>query len=157
MQRKIMVIHPRFELGTPWLKVRCSANWASESSGSSSRTRTYDRSVNSRLLYRLSYWGINGAENEARTRDPHLGKVVLYHWATSAWQKVFYHIHTSLSTHYFTYWILGFLSGAFIGTLNYNTKSHCYCQGILLKNIFFYCPDKKLYYDNKMSRHPHEV
>ena len=22
---------------------------------------------------------INGAENEARTRDPHLGKVVLYH------------------------------------------------------------------------------
>ena len=25
--------------------------------GSSSRTRTYDKSVNSRLLYRLSYWG----------------------------------------------------------------------------------------------------
>ena len=25
-----------------------------------------------------------GAENEARTRDPNLGKVVLYHWATSA-------------------------------------------------------------------------
>ena len=22
---------------------------------------------------------VNGAENEARTRDPHLGKVVLYH------------------------------------------------------------------------------
>ena len=27
----------------------------------------------------------DGAENEARTRDPHLGKVVLYHWATSAY------------------------------------------------------------------------
>ena len=26
--------------------------------GSSSRTRTYDKSVNSRLLYQLSYWGI---------------------------------------------------------------------------------------------------
>ena len=26
-----MVTHPRLERGTPWLKVRCSANWASES------------------------------------------------------------------------------------------------------------------------------
>ena len=27
----------------------------------------------------LGYAAIYGAENEARTRDPHLGKVVLYH------------------------------------------------------------------------------
>ena len=27
----------------------------------------------------LGYVALNGAENEARTRDPHLGKVVLYH------------------------------------------------------------------------------
>ena len=32
----------------------------------------------------LGYAAIYGAENEARTRDPHLGKVVLYHLATSA-------------------------------------------------------------------------
>ena len=46
--------------------------------GSSSRTRTYDRSVNSRLLYQLSYRGMYGAGNEIRTRDPRLGKAVLY-------------------------------------------------------------------------------
>ena len=28
---KFVVIHPRLELGTPWLKVRCSTNWASGS------------------------------------------------------------------------------------------------------------------------------
>lgn len=26
--QRILVIHPRFERGTPWLKVTCSANWA---------------------------------------------------------------------------------------------------------------------------------
>ena len=46
--------------------------------GSPSRTRTYDRSVNSRLLYQLSYRGMYGAGNEIRTRDPRLGKAVLY-------------------------------------------------------------------------------
>ena len=81
-----LVTHPRLERGTPWLKVRCSANWASESSGSSSRTRTYDRSVNSRLLYRLSYRGMYGAGNEIRTRDPRLGKAVLYRWAIPAYK-----------------------------------------------------------------------
>ena len=45
--------------------------------------------INSHALYRLSYSGIysisfrivltNGAENGTRTRDPNLGKVVLYH------------------------------------------------------------------------------
>ena len=34
-------------------KVTCILN-----NGSPSRTRTYDLSVNSRALYRLSYWGI---------------------------------------------------------------------------------------------------
>ena len=33
----------------------------------------------------LGYAAIIGAENGARTRDPDLGKVVLYHWATSAY------------------------------------------------------------------------
>ena len=32
--------------------------------GSSSRTRTYDPAVNSRMLYQLSYWGIKCAEAE---------------------------------------------------------------------------------------------
>ena len=31
-QWAIMVIHPRLERGTPWLKVRCSADWANGSS-----------------------------------------------------------------------------------------------------------------------------
>ena len=47
--------------------------------GSSSRTRTYDRSVNSRLLYRLSYRGMF-MERETRFElaTPRLGKAVLY-------------------------------------------------------------------------------
>ena len=94
-----MVTHPRLERGTPWLKVRCSANWASESSGSSSRTRTYDRSVNSRLLYRLSYRGMYGAGNEIRTRDPRLGKAVLYRWAIPAYRTDnYYNIIINLSS-----------------------------------------------------------
>ena len=28
---------------------------------------------------------LSGAEDETRTRDPRLGKAMLYHWATSAW------------------------------------------------------------------------
>ena len=35
-----MVTHPRLERGTPWLRVRCSTNWANESCGWDSRTRT---------------------------------------------------------------------------------------------------------------------
>ena len=31
-QWAIMVIHPRLERGTPWLKVRCSTDWANGSS-----------------------------------------------------------------------------------------------------------------------------
>ena len=29
-------------------------------------------------------WNTSGAENEIRTRDPRLGKAVLYRWAISA-------------------------------------------------------------------------
>ena len=57
--------------------------------GSLSRVRTCDIVINSHALYRLSYSGIYstssqmiltyGAENGTRTRDPNLGKVVLYH------------------------------------------------------------------------------
>ena len=35
-----MVTHRRFELRTPWLKVKCSANWANESNGVEWRIRT---------------------------------------------------------------------------------------------------------------------
>ena len=70
-----LVTHPRLERGTPWLKVRCSANWASESwIGSPSRTRTYDRSVNSRLLYRLSYRGILERETRFELATPALAR-----------------------------------------------------------------------------------
>ena len=37
---KYLVTHPRFELGTPWLKVKCSADWANGSNGWGNRTRT---------------------------------------------------------------------------------------------------------------------
>ena len=35
-----MVTHPRLERGTPWLKVRCSADWANGSSGAGEGDRT---------------------------------------------------------------------------------------------------------------------
>ena len=53
-----MVIHPRLERGTPWLKVRCSTDWASGSNGALGRNRTADTRIFSPLLYRLSYQGI---------------------------------------------------------------------------------------------------
>ena len=115
----LLVIHRRFELRTPWLKVKCSTDWASGSFGRGSRIRTYAWRSQSPLPYRLAIpllapeagfepatswltvtrstgWAIQesietsydvtnyGAENGTRTRDPNLGKVVLYHWATSA-------------------------------------------------------------------------
>ena len=44
---------------TCWLQISCSANWATSAYiNSPSRTRTYDNSVNSRVLYQLSYWGL---------------------------------------------------------------------------------------------------
>ena len=36
------------------------------------------------LGYAAEYYG---AEDGIRTRDPHLGKVVFYHWTTSAYKK----------------------------------------------------------------------
>ena len=43
---------------TCWLQVSCSTNWATLAYiGSKSGTRTHDLSVNSRLLYQLSYLG----------------------------------------------------------------------------------------------------
>ncbi len=49
-----MVAHPRFELGTPWLKVRCSANWASEPYGWGSWIRTNECGSQSPVPYRLA-------------------------------------------------------------------------------------------------------
>ena len=49
--------------------------------------RTRDPDLGKVVLYQLSYFrGVKliWAENGIRTRDPHLGKVVLYHWAISA-------------------------------------------------------------------------
>ena len=49
-----MVIHPRLERGTPWLKVKCSTDWASGSIGRGSRIRTYEWRSQSPLPYRLA-------------------------------------------------------------------------------------------------------
>ena len=35
-------------------------------------------------------WWIYGADDEIRTRDPRLGKAMLYHWATSAGTLIVY-------------------------------------------------------------------
>ena len=49
-------------------------------SGAQTRNRTKDTGIFSPLLYLLSYLGLkNGAEDEIRTRDPRLGKAMLYH------------------------------------------------------------------------------
>ena len=34
----------------------------------------------------------SGAEDEIRTRDPRLGKAMLYHWATSAYADIKYYM-----------------------------------------------------------------
>ncbi len=39
--------------------------------------------------------GKNGAEDGIRTRDPHLGKVMFYHWTTSASKNVMYSQNTA--------------------------------------------------------------
>ena len=57
-----------FEPATSWLTVTRSTGWAIQE-----YIATSFRMVTN-----------NGAENGTRTRDPNLGKVVLYHWATSA-------------------------------------------------------------------------
>ena len=56
-----------FEPATSWLTVTRSTGWAIQESIETS--------------YDVTNYG---AENGTRTRDPNLGKVVLYHWATSA-------------------------------------------------------------------------
>ena len=47
-------------------------------SGAENETRTRDPDLGKVVLYQLSYFRKSGAENETRTRDPDLGKVVLY-------------------------------------------------------------------------------
>ena len=46
--------------------------------GAENETRTRDPDLGKVVLYQLSYFRNSGAENETRTRDPDLGKVVLY-------------------------------------------------------------------------------
>ena len=53
-----VVTRPGIEPGIPPWKGGVLTAWPTGQNGSSSRTRTYDRSVNSRLLYRLSYRGM---------------------------------------------------------------------------------------------------
>ena len=53
-----MVTRPGIEPGIPPWKGGVLTAWPTGQNGSSSRTRTYDRSVNSRLLYQLSYRGM---------------------------------------------------------------------------------------------------
>ena len=60
--------------------------------GSPSRTRTYDTLINSQVLLPTELSGnVNGAGNEIRTRDPCLGKAVLYRWAIPAYTTDIYH------------------------------------------------------------------
>ena len=47
-------------------------------SGAENETRTRDPDLGKVVLYQLSYFRSSRAENETRTRDPDLGKVVLY-------------------------------------------------------------------------------
>ena len=94
-----VVTRPGIEPGIPPWKGGVLTAWPTGQNGSSSRTRTYDRSVNSRLLYRLSYRGMYGAGNEIRTRDPRLGKAVLYRWAIPAYRTDnYYNIIINLSS-----------------------------------------------------------
>ena len=53
-----VVTRPGIEPGIPPWKGGVLTAWPTGQNGSSSRTRTYDRSVNSRLLYQLSYRGM---------------------------------------------------------------------------------------------------
>ena len=46
--------------------------------GAENETRTRDPDLGKVVLYQLSYFRSSRAENETRTRDPDLGKVVLY-------------------------------------------------------------------------------
>ena len=52
-----LVIHPRLERGTPWLKVRCSTDWANGplKIGWGGRARTYAYRSQSPVPYRLGY------------------------------------------------------------------------------------------------------
>ena len=50
-QWALMVIHPRLERGTPWLKVRCSTDWANGSSYVSKFIKFLCFSCSQRLLY----------------------------------------------------------------------------------------------------------
>ena len=67
---RIMELMKRLELSTCWLQISCSANWATPANGSLSRTRTCDRSVNSRLLYQLSYQGMWRSRWDLNPRTP---------------------------------------------------------------------------------------
>jgi hypothetical protein len=41
--------------------------------------RTPDLLIRSQTLYPAELWAHNGADDEIRTRDPRLGKAMLYH------------------------------------------------------------------------------
>ena len=69
--------HPGFEPGTPWLKVKCSTNWANipyllrikfPIKNAQSRNRTSDTRIFSPLLYRLSYLGKAYFINSIKTK-----------------------------------------------------------------------------------------
>ena len=51
-----------------------------DNKNATSRSRTYNRLIRSQVLYPVELWlQYTKAEDGVRTRDPHLGKVVLYH------------------------------------------------------------------------------
>ena len=66
-----LVTHRRFELRTPWLKVKCSADWANGSkyqNGEPTGIRTPDTRLRRPLLYPTELWARkSGAGDENRT------------------------------------------------------------------------------------------
>ena len=87
-----MVSHTGIEPVTPWLKVKCSTDWANGSYyGVIDGTWTRDNQCHKLALYQLNYdhhkYAIylilntqnkNGAGDEGRTRDIQLGRLTLY-------------------------------------------------------------------------------
>ena len=91
-QRFCIWPHTKIALKINWLQGHVYSGWDSNPHGHScpkdfksfvSTIPPPEPEKRNRLEY-SSPFSIGGAENGIRTRDPHLGKVMLYHWAISA-------------------------------------------------------------------------
>ena len=79
----------------PWMHAwkACELTVSPTGHGAWSRTRTYDRSVNSRLLYQLSYSSVWSGWWESNPRSQ-LGRLKFYHWTTPAFHFRYLYILT---------------------------------------------------------------